>query len=198
MKSIYNNTLMSNITPTSFLVDTADQTEANERERRASSRLEQSIGISASSSYDAVRSRTKQVRFTRSPIHDWGVYSMDKVQKGDIIMEYVGEVVRDVLGDVREHHYERCGIESSYLFRLDASHIIDATKKGNIARFVNHSCDPNSYPRVYFSQGPPRIVIYAARDIEPGEEIVYDYKFPEEDIKLPCYCGSKKCRNFLN
>jgi len=123
---------------------------------------------------------------------------MERVSKNDIIMEYVGEVTRDVLGDVREHNYERSGIESSYLFRLNEDYIIDATKKGNIARFVNHSCDPNSQPRASTRGGRARIFIHASRDIEPGEEVVYDYKFPEEYIKIKCLCGSPKCRGFLN
>ena len=56
------------------------------------------------------------------------------------MIEYVGEIVRSVIADAREKHYEKTGIGSSYLFRLDAETVIDATKVGNNARFINHSC----------------------------------------------------------
>ena len=57
-----------------------------------------------------------------------------------MVIEYVGEIVRSVIADAREKHYEKTGIGSSYLFRLDAETVIDATKVGNNARFINHSC----------------------------------------------------------
>ena len=101
--------------------------------------------------------------------------------------------------DRREAAYEASGIGSSYLFRVDESVAIDATRRGNIARFVNHSCEPNTVPRVITVDGTKRIVVYAKRAIAAGEELVYDYKFPyEADNKIPCLCGSRKCRGFLN
>jgi len=53
-------------------------------------------------------------------------------------------VIRDRVADVREKRYERRGIGSSYMFRIDEDSVIDATKKGNLARFINHSCDVSS------------------------------------------------------
>lgn len=58
-----------------------------------------------------------------------------------MVIEYVGNVVRPVLSDVREKRYEKQGIGSSYLFRIDQDYVVDATKMGNLARFINHSCD---------------------------------------------------------
>ena len=65
-------------------------------------------------------------------------------------------------------------------------------------RFINHSCDPNCYTRPILVNHKHRIVLYAKRDIQVGEELSYDYKFPEEDVKIPCNCGSAKCRTYLN
>jgi SET domain-containing protein len=45
------------------------------------------------------------------------------------------------VADKREKIYETMGIGSSYLFRIDDEMIVDATKRGNLARFINHSCD---------------------------------------------------------
>ena len=58
-----------------------------------------------------------------------------------MVIEYVGAILRHSIADEREKHYERVGIGSSYLFRIDGDTVIDATKCGNLARFVNHSCD---------------------------------------------------------
>lgn len=87
-----------------------------------------------------------------------------------------------------------------YMFRIDDSEVVDATMHGNAARFINHSCEPNCYSRVINIDGQKHIVIFAMRKIYRGEELTYDYKFPIEDAsnKLPCNCGAKKCRKFLN
>ena len=57
------------------------------------------------------------------------------------MIEYVGAVVRQSVADIREKRYEQMGIGSSYMFRVDADTIIDATKCGNLARFINHCCN---------------------------------------------------------
>lgn len=57
---------------------------------------------------------------------------------------YVGEVIRYKVADVREKRYEKLGVGSSYLFRIDDETVIDATRKGNLARFINHCCEVRS------------------------------------------------------
>lgn len=57
------------------------------------------------------------------------------------VIEYVGQMIRHSVADLREQKYEATGIGSSYLFRIDLESIIDATKCGNLARFINHSCN---------------------------------------------------------
>ena len=83
---------------------------------------------------------------------------------------------------------------------------MDATKCGNLARFVNHSCEvtlvrcyysynissvifvqllqPNCYAKIIKIDGSSKIVIYSKQPIAIGEEITYDYKFPIEDEKI--------------
>lgn len=58
-----------------------------------------------------------------------------------MLVEYMGEVVRQCVADLREIKYEEMGVGSCYLFRADADSIVDATRKGNLARFINHCCD---------------------------------------------------------
>ncbi|KAI8341569.1 hypothetical protein BD560DRAFT_412191 [Blakeslea trispora] len=148
--------------------------------------------------FNQLKSRKKQLRFAKSPIHDWGLYAEEHIDANDMVIEYVGEMIRQQVAEEREKKYERCGIGSSYLFRVDDDTVIDATKCGNVARFINHCCAPNCSAKIITVDKQKKIVIYANRDIEPGEEITYDYKFPIEADKIPCLCGSKYCKGTLN
>ncbi|KZT64328.1 SET domain-containing protein, partial [Daedalea quercina L-15889] len=148
--------------------------------------------------FNQLQTRKKHLRFARSPIHDWGLYAMERIMRGEMVIEYVGEIIRAQVADKREKAYERQGIGSSYLFRIDEDLVVDATKKGNLGRLINHSCEPNCTARIITINGEKKIVIYAKQDIELGSEITYDYHFPIEQDKIPCLCGSAKCRGFLN
>ncbi|KAJ7253084.1 hypothetical protein B0H12DRAFT_1017788, partial [Mycena haematopus] len=148
--------------------------------------------------FNQLQTRKKHLRFARSPIHDWGLYAMERISRGEMVIEYVGEVIRAQVAEKREKAYERQGIGSSYLFRIDEDLVVDATKKGNLGRLINHSCDPNCTAKIITINGEKKIVIYAKQEIELGDEITYDYHFPFEQDKIPCLCGSAKCRGFLN
>ncbi|KAG1455305.1 hypothetical protein G6F46_008203 [Rhizopus delemar] len=148
--------------------------------------------------FNQLKNRKKRLIFDKSPIHDWGLYAGESIDAHDIVIEYIGEVIRQQVAEIREKHYERIGIGSSYLFRVDDDMVIDATKKGGMARFINHCCTPNCSAKIITVDKQKKVVIYANRDIEPGEEITYDYKFPIEAEKIPCFCGSKFCKGSLN
>ncbi|KAJ2972766.1 hypothetical protein NQ176_g6967 [Zarea fungicola] len=170
--------------------------------------------------FNQLKKRKKPVKFARSAIHNWGLYTMEDIHKDDMIIEYVGEEVRQQISEIRENRYLKSGIGSSYLFRIDENTVIDATKKGGIARFINHSCMPNCTAKIIKVEGSKRIVIYALRDITMSrcyklgsvmyfanwwvildEELTYDYKF-EREIgsldRIPCLCGTAACKGFLN
>ena len=83
----------------------------------------------------------------RSHIHGWGLYTKVDVSKDDFIIEYVGQVIRNNMGDKREEYYDKAGVGSCYLFRLDEDCIVDATRRGHIGRFINHCCSPNAYAK---------------------------------------------------
>jgi histone-lysine N-methyltransferase SETD1 len=170
--------------------------------------------------FNQLKKRKKLVRFDRSAIHNWGLYAEENIAASDMIIEYVGEKVRQRVADLREINYQKQGIGSSYLFRIDEDTVVDATKKGGIARFINHSCMPNCTAKIIKVDGTKRIVIYALRDIAKSElflqtafwrpaantfsadeELTYDYKFEREinsDDRIPCLCGSVGCKGFLN
>lgn len=145
-----------------------------------------------------LKARKKRLRFQRSKIHDWGLLALEPIEAEDFVIEYVGELIRRRVSDIRERQYEKMGIGSSYLFRLDDGYVVDATKRGGIARFINHSCEPNCYTKVITVEGQKKIFIYAKRHISAGEEITYNYKFPLEEKKIPCNCGSRRCRGSMN
>lgn len=78
--------------------------------------------------------------------------------------------------------------------------VVDATCRGSLARFINHSCEPNCYAEIKTTaeDGRHHILIVAKHWIQVDEEVTYDYQFPLEDEKIPCLCGARLCRGFLN
>lgn len=172
------------------------------REARSNQRrLLTAFGASTESEllkFNQLKFRKKQLKFAKSAIHDWGLFAMEPIAADEMVIEYVGQKVRHSVADLRETKYEAIGIGSSYLFRIDLETIIDATKCGNLARFINHSCNPNCYAKVITIESEKKIVIYSKQAIGVNEEITYDYKFPLEDEKIPCLCGAQGCRGTLN
>ncbi|KAM3874292.1 histone-lysine N-methyltransferase SETD1B-A [Diretmus argenteus] len=148
--------------------------------------------------FNQLKFRKKKIRFCKSHIHDWGLFAQEPIAADEMVIEYVGQNIRQVIADMREKRYEEEGIGSSYMFRVDHDTIIDATKCGNFARFINHSCNPNCYAKVITVESQKKIVIYSRQPITVNEEITYDYKFPIEDEKIPCLCGAENCRGTLN
>ncbi|XP_065350384.1 histone-lysine N-methyltransferase trithorax isoform X3 [Cloeon dipterum] len=133
----------------------------------------------------------------RSLIHGRGLFCIRELEPTEMVIEYAGEVIRSIHTDRREKIYESKEI-GCYMFRIDDDTVVDATMKGNAARFINHSCEPNCYSKVVDVLGKKHILIFALRRIVPGEELTYDYKFPFEEDKIPCTCGSRRCRKYLN
>ncbi|XP_050503124.1 histone-lysine N-methyltransferase SETD1 isoform X1 [Diabrotica virgifera virgifera] len=148
--------------------------------------------------FNQLKFRKKQLKFAKSAIHDWGLFAMEPIAADEMVIEYCGQMVRPYMADLREQQYEAKGIGSSYLFRIDLENIIDATKCGNLARFINHSCNPNCYAKIITIESQKKIVIYSKQSIGVNEEITYDYKFPIEDAKITCLCGAPQCRGTLN
>jgi histone-lysine N-methyltransferase SETD1 len=99
---------------------------------------------------------------------------------------YTGELLRPRVSDLREMRYRAEGLHSTYFFRLDGSLIIDATRKGNVARYINHSCGPNCEPRLIVADGKHHIVLVSKTYINKGEELCYDYKLPLDGTEQQC------------
>jgi len=134
-----------------------------------------------------------------SRIHGAGAFATLPIPARTRLIEYAGERLTPAESDKRypdrpgERHH-------TFLFAIDDDVVIDAAKGGNDARFINHSCDPNC--DAVIEDG--RIWIDTIRDIAPGEELAYDYKYsleerhtPARKRQYPCNCGSPKCRGTI-
>ena len=167
--------------------------------------LQQEFSLSMRYRQMKEESLTDRIYVTRSGIHGWGVFARRDIMMDEIIAEYVGEAVRSIVADRRENEYDRQHSQGGlmggcYMFRIDQEEIIDATRKGNHARFINHSCNANAYARIgVLPDLSSHIFIFANRKIFEGEEVTYDYQFPlEENEGLECNCGSVNCSKRMN
>ena len=134
----------------------------------------------------------------RSKIAGLGLYAARDLEKGSMVIEYIGEVIRTSLSDIREKRYDDQN-RGIYMFSLDDERIIDASMCGGMARYVNHSCAPNCFTEEVDVNGDWHIIIFANQRIARGEELSYDYKFNfEDDNKIPCMCGAKNCVKWMN
>lgn len=158
------------------------------------------MNIDADQLFYALQLSRKALRFEKSKIHSWGVRTDEPIAMGEPIIEYVGEMIRHKVLDHRQERYEKEGNNGSYVFRIDDDTYVDATKTGGLARYINHSCEPNCETKIIPYESKKRVVIFAKRDIEPCEELSYDYMLPYEtkDKAIKCCCGSKFCKGWLN
>lgn len=135
-----------------------------------------------------------------SLIHGKGVFAIKLIPKGTRLYEYVGlKVSRSNL----PLEYANGLTSMLYVMNLDDDMVIDGEREGNDARFINHSCNPNC--NVFFLNNTP--YIYSIREIDPGEELSFDYHMgstKDEEITLeqkkelfPCNCGSSQCRGTM-
>uniref|UniRef100_A0A7N0V2U0 Histone-lysine N-methyltransferase ASHH1 n=1 Tax=Kalanchoe fedtschenkoi TaxID=63787 RepID=A0A7N0V2U0_KALFE len=128
----------------------------------------------------------------------WGLIADENIKTGQFIIEYCGEVISSKEAWRRFLTYESQGLKDAYIMTLDAHEAIDATKKGNLARFINHSCQPNCETRKWNVQGEVRLGIFAKQDIHTGTELAYNYNFEwYGGAKVRCLCGAASCSGFL-
>ncbi|VDL97632.1 unnamed protein product [Schistocephalus solidus] len=134
------------------------------------------------------------VLLARSKIQGLGLFAARDIDKHEFIIEYLGQLIRNEVGNLREQLYDSQN-RGIYMFRADDDCIVDATMYGGLARYINHSCEPNCIAEVFAFEANKRIIIIAKRLIKKGEELTYDYKFDFEDDKpsrIPCLCGAKQ------
>ncbi|XP_065874017.1 histone-lysine N-methyltransferase SUVR5-like [Euphorbia lathyris] len=143
----------------------------------------------------------------------WAVRACEPILRGTFVCEYIGEVLDEQEANERRGRYGEKGC--SYMYGIDAhtndmsrliegqgNYVIDATKYGNVSRFINHSCKPNLVNHQVLVNSMEsqyaHIGLYASRDILSGEELTHNYRYdliPGDGF--PCLCGTSDCRGRL-
>ena len=131
-------------------------------------------------------------KIKKSKIDKKGLYANQNIKKGVRIIEYKGKIISTKKSDTSSKFDNDKAI---YLFNINKRYDLDGDFKFNIARLINHSCDPNCE---VFGKGL-KVWVYAMRDIKAGEELSYDYGFSfDKDYKnYPCKCKSKNCVGYI-
>ncbi|KAJ8908191.1 hypothetical protein NDN08_008285 [Rhodosorus marinus] len=130
----------------------------------------------------------------------WGLKPLEDVEKGTFVMEYQGQVIDEDDYERRKKRYE--GEKNFYFMNLTPDLYLDASRKGNLARFINHSCDPNCATQKWTVSGEPCVGIFAVKDIPKGCEITFDYNIEsgargETSAAVKCECGAPNCKVWL-
>ena len=88
--------------------------------------------------------------------------------------------------------------DSTLLDESGSEFLIDGRARGNVTRYINHSCEPNLIVQCVFvgCERLPRICLFAWKDIDPGEELCYDYAQEQNSDAAPfqCHCGAPSCK----
>lgn len=153
----------------------------------------------------------------------WGVRTLQRIKKGTFVMEYLGEIITNEEAEKRGRLYDAEGM--TYLFDLDYTepepedgercYCVDAAKYGNVAHFVNHSCDPNlAVWSVWVNNldtKMPRLAFFTVRDVRQFEELTINYRMeppmglgqmesptrPLMRKRVLCKCGAANCQKYL-
>ncbi len=175
---------------------------APSKKQRRNRRKGQELGCKESKNYSAhgmankrkTRKPAVQIEVRESGVHGRGVYTIQFIRKGTRIIEYAGERVP------WERAPDNADNPHTFNFGLENGDVINPEIGGNDARWINHSCNPNCEA----VEEDDRIFIYAMRNIEAGEELLYDYQMQiDEPItdaakkKFACHCGASNCRGTM-
>jgi uncharacterized protein len=143
---------------------------------------------------------TRRIQVRKSGVHGKGVFALQPIAAGSRLIEYKGEVIAWPEA-LRRHPHDPADPNHTFYFSLDdGTHVIDAKVGGNASRWINHACDPNCKAE----EGEGRVFIHALRDLQPGEELFYDYGLVIDERYTPklkkeyaCRCGSPNCRGTM-
>lgn len=133
-----------------------------------------------------------------SVIHGRGLYASQVIPEGTRVIEYLGERITKAESVRREalrlERLRRGRNGCVYIFTLNKRYDIDGSAASNVARLINHSCEPNCRSEIIRG----RIWIIALREIPAGEELSFDYGYPLGEWRdHPCRCGKPSCAGFI-
>jgi hypothetical protein len=141
----------------------------------------------------------RRIQVRKSGIHGKGVFALQPLQPGDMVIEYKGEIITWAEAQAR-HPHDPSDPNHTFYFHIDDERVIDGKVHGNAARWINHACDPNCEA----DEVDGRIFIKAIKPVQPGDELFYDYGLIIDERytaklkkEFACHCGSGKCRGTL-
>jgi SET domain-containing protein len=127
-----------------------------------------------------------------------GAFATRAIPSGTRLCEYGGERLKPKQAEARYPGDD--GRHHTFLFAIDDDVVVDAAVDDYVAKWINHSCDPNCDAVV----DDKRIWIETIRSVRKGEELAYDYAYilperhtPAAKRRFPCNCGSRKCRGTI-
>lgn len=130
----------------------------------------------------------------KTEMKGFGLRAATDVPKDAFICEYIGEVVSHPSFAKRMRDYAAEGIRHFYFMMLQKDEFIDATKKGGVGRFINHSCNPNCFVAKWTVGRKVRMGIFSKRKIVKDEELTFNYNVDRYGHDpQPCHCGEPQC-----
>jgi SET domain-containing protein len=139
----------------------------------------------------SLRIRHKSARYLlrigRSRIHRYGVFALEDIPVRCQVIEYTGRRLSlDQAAKLKPPH-------DDYLVRPGQSRLINGSIGGSGAEFINHSCNPN----LTWRHREGSLFFYSRRPIRAGEELTMCFSYPIKARRVPCSCGTRKCRKTL-
>lgn len=138
----------------------------------------------------------RRIAVRRSPIHGKGVFALRSIAAGERLVEYKGEVTNWRRAATRQQSVAG----HTFVFGLSNGRVIDGSRGGNSARYLNHACAPNCEA----VEVGDRVFIHALTDIAPGHELFIDYALTidgelndEVRVQYACRCGTAGCRQSM-
>ena len=146
-----------------------------------------------------LKTSQRKFRVKKSNVHGKGVFALVDIPKGEVIIEYVGEMISAQEAEDR-HPHDPSDPNHTFYFQVSDDKVLDALHGGNSSRWINHSCAPNCAPKVI----KDRVFIKAKKNITAGDELNYDYGLVIDapitkklKLQYPCWCGSDQCRGTM-
>lgn len=145
-----------------------------------------------------LRKQYAKVSVIKTEKKGYGLRADVDLEANTFIFEYIGEVINEKHFRRRMQQYDEEGIKHFYFMSLNKGEFVDATKRGNLGRFCNHSCNPNCYVDKWVVGDKLRMGIFTERRVQAGEELVFNYNVDRYGAEpQPCYCNEPNCTGFI-
>ncbi|TSM12563.1 Histone-lysine N-methyltransferase NSD3 [Bagarius yarrelli] len=139
-----------------------------------------------------------QMEVIKTDTRGWGLKTKEDLKKGDFVIEYVGELIDLEECRQRISHANKNHVTNFYMLTLTKDRVIDAGPKGNLSRFINHSCSPNCETQKWTVNGDVRIGLFTLCDIAADTELTFNYNLDcLGNGRTTCHCGADNCSGYL-